>query len=684
MVAIRNAMKPSKLKSSHQVFSLVCATAFVCSRLLAADAPTNQNQLAEMPIEKLMEVEVTSVSKRSEKLVESPAAISVLTQDDIRRSGARSIPEALRLVPGLDVAQVDSQQWAISARGFNDVFANKLLVLQDGRSVYTPLFSGVFWDVQNTLMEDIDRIEVIRGPGASLWGANAVNGVINIMTKSAKETQGFLATGGGGTYEQGFGGVRYGGKIGDNAYFRVYGQYFNRGESASPNANEVEDAWQMGQGGFRLDWEASTQDLFTLQGDIYGGWLHQAFVTYDPASVTLSTLVPDLERANGGNVLGRWSHSFSDDSDLKVQLYYDRTYRSTTIFSEGLNTYDLDAQHHFAIGEKHRNDFTYGVGYRVNDDHLNSSPTLTFTPGHRATQLFSAFAQDEITLVENRLHLTLGAKVEHNYYTGFEFQPSGRLAWTPNEQQTVWAAISRAVRTPSPADEDVKLNQVAGPGTVVTIYGNRNFVSEELLAYELGYRIQPVKNVSLDLALFFNDYTHLGSQEFGFSPTLPPTAPPALGSQIPVNSQNLAHGYTYGFELAPKWQVTDWWRLQPSYSLLKMHISSDAGSTDTTSIPMTEGETPQQQFSLRSSMDFPHNVSFDCALRYVDRLPSLNVGSYVAVDVRLGWRPTKYLELALVGQSLGPTRHAEFAPTSIGTQRAEVRESVYAKATLRF
>ena len=677
-------MKSSELKKYGRALALATAVLSIAAGARADDGQTNQSQLAEMPIEKLMEVQVTSVSKRAEKLAESPAAISVLTQDDIRRSGASSIPEALRLVPGLDVARVDSQQWAISARGFNDVFADKLLVLQDGRSVYTPLFSGVFWDVQNTLMEDIDRIEVIRGPGASLWGANAVNGVINIMTKSAKETQGLLAEGGGGLFEQGFGGMRYGGKIGDDAYFRIYGQYFRRGESPSPNSTDVEDMWQMGQGGFRMDWEPSAQDVFTLQGDIYAGSLDQTFGTFNPTSPTLSTIMSGEGQVNGGNVLGRWTHDFSADSDLKIQLYYDRTHRNSIIFNESLNTYDLDAQHHFAIGDEHRNDFVWGVGYRANDDQLGSSTTVAFNPARQLTELYSAFAQDEITLVQHRLHLTVGAKFEHNSYTGFEAQPSGRLAWTPTEQQTFWAAISRAVRTPSLAEEGIKLNQVVAPGEAVTIYGNQDFVSEELLAYELGYRVQAGSRFSLDVAAYFNDYRHLRSQEFGPSPTQPPTAPPPLFAQFPVHVANELQGYAYGFELAPTWQVTDWWRLQPSYSLLKMHLTEDAGSTDMTSIRMIEGESPQQQFSMRSSMDFPHDVTFDCTLRCVDRLPALHVGSYVALDARLGWRPTKHLELAIVGENLGPMRHAEFAPTFISTPKTEVGPSIFGKVTLRY
>ena len=677
-------MKSNRLKAGIQTVAMTIAVAFAGVNADAADGVTNQSTLAEMPIEKLMEVEVTSVAKRAEKLSDSPAAISVLTQEDIHRSGAMSIPEALRLVPGLDVAQVDSQQWAISARGFNDVFANKLLVLNDGRSVYTPLFSGVFWDAQNTLMDDIDRIEVIRGPGATLWGANAVNGVINIMSKSAQDTQGWLVEGGGGTYEQGFGAARYGGKLGDDAYFRIYGQYFHRGDSASPNANDVEDSWQLGQGGFRMDWQPGAQNTVTFQGDIYGGLLDQVFNSFDPASPLLSQPLPGVEHISGGNVLGRWTHSFSDTSELKIQAYYDRTYRDAAIFKDSLNTYDLDLEHHFSIGDAHCNDFVWGLGYRLYSDHVGSTPTVTFTPERQNSQLFSGFIQDEITLVPDRLHLTLGTKLEHNDYTGFEVQPSGRIAWMPGGQQTIWAAVSRSVRTPSRAEEDIKLNQVVAPGAVVSIYGNQNFESEELIAYELGYRIQPTKRVSVDIATYFNDYENLRSQEFGPSPTQPLTPPPPIVAQFPLNLQNQIHGYAYGFEIAPNWQVTDWWSLRPSYSLSKIHLSQDATSTDTTTIHMIEGESPQQQFSIRSSMDFPRDITFNCTLRYVDRLRSMNIASYVAVDARIAWRPTKHWEFAIVGQNLGPTRHAEFNPTFIGSQQTEVRESVYAKATLRF
>jgi len=647
--------------------------------------PATSPDLTELPIETLLGIEVTSVARHSEKLSQSPAAISVITEDDIRRSGALSIPEALRLVPGMEAARLDSSQWAVSARGFNDVFANKLLVLQDGRSIYTPLFSGVFWDVQGTMLEDLDRIEVIRGPGATLWGANAVNGVINIMTRSAKETQGTLVTAGGGTEERGFGGVRYGGKFSDNAYFRVYGTYLNRDDSVLPNGASANDAWQLGRWGFRVDWDVSDQNLLTVQGDAYRGDVHQVFGTFDPGNPTnfFRTVHDDFD-VTGGNLLGRWSHTISANSDLQVQAYYDRTERDTVIFKEKRDTFDMDAQHRFLIGE--RNDIVWGAGYRVTSDKVRNSPTISLNPDHRTLNLFSAFVQDEIMLLPERLRLTLGSKFEDNDFTGFEVQPSGRLLWTPRERQTFWASISRAVRTPSRAEDDVILNQVVpagtlGPGSpafVTTIYGNRNFVSEELLAYEIGYRFQPHRTLSLDLALFYNDYDRLRSQEPGPSPTQPQVLP-----TFPLHLENNLYGETYGIEAAVTWEIARWWRLQPAYTFLDMQLHRRPGSGDTSS-EQDEGKSPRHQFMLRSSMDLPHNLSLDGTLRYVDSLPALHISSYVSLDVRLGWRPVKNLELALVGQNLLHEQHAEFNPSFIATQRAEIERGVYGKITWRF
>ena len=640
-----------------------------------ADSTTNQTDLASLPIEELMKIEVTTGARHPETLSSSPAAITVITQDDIRRSGVMTIPEALRLAPGMEVARLDASQWAISSRGFNDVFANKLLVLQDGRSIYTPLFSGVFWDVQGALLEDIERIEIIRGPGATLWGANAVNGVINIITKSAKETQGTLISAGAGSENRGLAEVRYGDKIGENVYFRVYGTYYNRDDSELVIGPEADDSWQIGRFGFRLDWDVvPNQDLITLQGDAYRGALNQVFETFDPTSApTLTRTVHDDITVDGGHLLGRWSHIFAPGSDLSLQMYYDRTERNTVIFKEKRDTFDLDFQHRFILME--RNEVVWGAGYRVTSDHVGNSPTISLDPNHRTIHLFSTFVQDEITLVPDRLRLMLGSKFEHNDFTGFEIQPGARILWTPHEQHTIWASVSRAVRTPSRAEDDVILNRAVqvAPGFFVptTIRGSRGFDSEKLLAYELGYRAQLDPRISVDVAAFYNDYDQLRSLE----------QDPAAPTQFQLS--NKLYGETCGIEAAATLKLTDWWRLKPAYTLLEMDLHKRSGSTDVTSV-QDEGKSPQQQFMLRSQMDLPHNISFDCTLRYVDSLPALAISSYLALDVRLGWKPTKNLEVAVGGQNLLQDHHAEFSPSFIQTQRAQIERGIYGKITVRF
>jgi len=641
------------------------------------------SDLADMSLEDLTKIEVTSVSKHKEKLTDAPAAIAVITQEDIRRSGVTTIAEALRLAPGLEVARVDAHDWAISSRGFNELYANKLLVVIDGRSVYTPLFSGVYWDVQDTILEDIDRIEVIRGPGATLWGANAVNGVINITTKSAKETQGGLLTGGYGTEEQGFGSARYGGKLGENGYYRVYGKYFNRDSSALPSGAQANDAWNMYRGGFRTDWEPAAQNLFTLQGDAYAGEVHQTEILFVPTSPYTNT-VPDKDKVAGANLIGRWTRTFSADSDLKLQTYYDWAERDSTFFKENGQTLDAELQFRHGLGQQQN--ITWGLGYRYTaSDISRSNFTLAFLPANRVTRIFNTFVQDEITIIEDRLRLTLGSKFERNDYTGFEIQPSGRLLWTPHERHSVWAAISRAVRTPSRAEEDARIvsgNAPPGPPFFVpafgTVDGNRSFESEVLLAYELGYRVQVKERLSLDLAAFYNDYDRLRSvepQPLDFS-NLPTYV------RLPNLFENKLKGETYGAELAANFQAADWWRLRGAYSYLQVQLHRKAGSLDTLS-QGAEGDT-HHQVLLRSLMDLPYRLQLDCTGRYVDHLSNQQIPSYVSLDVRLGWRPHRNLEVEIVGQNLLDHRHPEFNPSIIQFQKTEVERAVYGKITVIF
>lgn len=610
----------------------------------SADTLPPPNVLVKTPLEELMNMDVISVSKRPEKLSETASAIQVITGEDIHRSGASSLPEALRLAPNLQVARMDSRNWAISSRGFNNTVANKLLVMIDGRAVYTPLYAGVFWDAQSVLLEDIDRIEVVSGPGGTLWGANAVNGVINIVTKSAKDTQGGLVSAGGGTLLRDFGAVRYGDSIGSNLFFRVYGQHFDRNSTEFPNGNGGMNAWEMSQGGFRMDWEPSAMNTLTLQGDLYRGSSEQ--------------VTPGRVAIDGQNILGRWTHILSPESDLQVQAYFDRTWRRIpNSFTEDLKTYDLDFQHRFPLGE--RQSIVWGSGFRLMADEVRNGATLAFLPSHRDMEIFSGFIQDEITLIEDRLKFTIGTKLEHNDFSGFEVQPSARLAWTPDERQTIWAAVSRAVRSPSRIDSDL-----FAPATPPFVLAGGDFDSEKLLAYELGYRVRPVENLTLSLATFYNVYDSLRSLN---------GTPPAT-----LVIANDFEGETWGVELSGNWRATSWWRLRGGYTYLHKSLWPTSASANPS---VREGNDPEHQFLLQSILDLPAHFQFDVTARFVDTLPNPNVPSYFALDARLAWRFGENLEISVVGQNLWDNRHPEFgAPAT----RQEIPRGVYGKVTWRF
>ncbi len=660
----------------------LCTTGMTLGQSALESSAAPGRDLTELSLEELANLEVTSVSKKPEKLSQAAAAITVITQDDLRHSGVTSIAEALRLAPGLEVGQVDAHTWAISSRGFNDTFANKLLVLLDGRSVYTPLFSGVYWDVQDTLLEDIDRIEIIRGPGATLWGANAVNGVVNIITKSAKETQGGLVVAGGGTEELGFAGLRYGGKLSETAFYRVYTKYFTRDSSVQPNGDLADDRWQMGRSGFRVDWDASSRSTLTLQGDIYGGKLNQTYTFPTLAPPDFSEVVSKPVNLSGGNLLGRWRQEFSADADMTLQLYYDRTRRAAGYFREERDTYDVDWQQHLAVGE--RQDWVGGAGYRLSADDLRGSFVTSFDPSHRATQLLNLFAQDDIELIKERVHLILGSKFEHNDYTGFEIQPAARLLWSPDQRNRFWGSVARAVRTPSRAESDIRLNNEVQPGTPPTVYsvfGSEDFRSEDLLAFEAGYRVQAHDRLSLDLAAFYNIYNDLRTSEFqGIAPDPSLPGSPQVAR---LRLENKATAETYGTELTANWHVTESWRWRATYTFLQLQLHRKASSNDT-SAEDDEGTSPHHQFSLQSSLDLPWHLQFDVTTRYVDRLSDLGVNGYVSLDLRLGWKPSRNVELSIVGQNLLDDRHPEFTPTIIPTQRTEVPRGVYGKILWRF
>jgi len=634
----------------------------------------------DLAIEDLVRIRVSSIARREQDPYAAPGAFHVLSQEELHRTGVNSIPDALRFVPGLQVARLGAHDWAITSRGFNGLYANKLLVLMDGRSVYTPLFSGVFWDVQDTLMEDIDRIEVVRGPGGTLWGANALNGVISVVTKSARHTQGGLVTGGGGTEDRASGAARYGGQIGEDSWYRVYGGYLNRDDSALAYGEPANDSAQMLRGGFRMDWEPADVSRFTLQGDVYAGWLDQ--------TATLPILTPPYVSSmdtrmnlSGGNVLGRWVRTIADGNEVQVQTYFDHTSRESGFLAEDRNTLDIDSQHHVEIGD--RNDLIWGLGFRVTGDQLeNRDASIRMDPDAQTDLLFSAFAQDELTLVEDRLKLLFGSKFEHNDYTGFEIQPSARLAWTPWERHTLWTSVTRAVRTPSRAERGISLQTSVVPGdppTAVTLFGSDRFRSEALRAFELGYGAKLNDRISLDVATFYNDYDHLSSTEVGMPFQGPSTGTPYFVQ--PLVLDNLGTGHTYGAEASGTVKLTPRWRMRAGYTFLESHLELEPESTQ---LGPTILSDPRHQFYLHSSFDLPADLHFDAMVRYVDELKDGSIPGYVGLDLRLAWQPRPNLEFSVIGKDLLDNQHPEFNSNSYFVQPGEVERSVYAKFTLRF
>lgn len=693
------------------LFSLTITTAFILCPVVTyaedASPPSNSaapaapapdmSGLLNLSLQQLSDVEVTSVSKKAEKASQAPAAIYVITQEDIRRSGMQSVPELLRMVPGLQVAQSGSQNWAITSRGFDGQFANKLLVLIDGRTVYTPVFSGVFWDVQNLMLEDIERIEVIRGPGATLWGANAVNGVINIITKSAKDTQGTLVTAATGTQERVASGARYGGTQGDVSY-RTYAQYFNDNQehlvnnsiSGATTGQGAQDQWHNGEGGFRVDWGQSDKDQVTLQSDAYKG--EENAMRFLPVTSTVNpnlfNIVDDTENVSGTNILGRWKHELNTGSDITLQAYYDDVNREAEFagYSFHTQTFDVDFQHNLTLNSW--NDITWGLGYRRIDSGSDTGFYVSFEPENYYENLYSGFLQDKFTLVQDKLFLTVGSKVEHNDFSGLEYEPSVRLAWTPTANQTVWTAVSRAVRTPVQGDQNVNLVQASLPGTPTTILtelGQKAAESNVETAYEVGYRIQPKDNLSIDLTGFVNEYKDLDSTSPG--PGFIVNSP-TMGTYYDLTSLNTSESYgeAHGAEAAVTWEATKYLKLSGGYTLFyeELHVIGTGTTT-------ANGTAPKQQFNVRSYVDLPYNLQWDTMLYYVDALPGANDGfgdtitipAYTRLDMRVGYSPIKGLDLSLIGQNLLQSEHQEFSPFLYQTPE-EIGRSALAKATLRF
>ena len=647
-----------------------------------ADEGQLDNAIEGMDLESLLNMEVTSVSKKAQKLSDSPAAIFVITADDVRRSGATSVPEALRMVPGLDVARIDANKWAVTARGFNGRFANKLLVLVDGRTVYSPVFSGVYWETQDVLLEDLERIEVIRGPGATLWGANAVNGVINIITRHAADTTGTSLSVTAGNEERGTVSLRVGNNFAENSYGRAYLKTSKKDDAERANGDSAGDKWDMSSGGFRVDIQPSFNNNFTFQGDFYRAHIDQEVVFPSVASPYFALLNDSVE-SEGWNLMGHWQHVQSQDSEYNLKVYFDHNDRNESIADQSSKTFDVDFQHLLSLSQ--RNTLIWGLGYRYTESTISNPFSGDLDKPVRDDELLSLFAQDEIELVEEKLWLTLGAKVEKNDYTDIEIQPSARLMWAVSEKQRLWMSVSRAVRTASRAEHEFTgLITVVPPAppfipfpTAVTFAVDDSYDSEELLAWEGGYRLSVSNTLSLDFAIFFNDYDELRNTEAGM--------PFFNGTYVvqPMNFANSLSGDIMGVELAATWQARENWRWALAYSFTETDLD-----TRTSQDKVQHGESPRHQLSLRSQWDITESLDFDVWLRFVDDAFAVDgantelrqMDAYVAGNARLAWRPSRSLELALVGQNLFDSRHPEYIQESF-TFPTEIERGVYFKVT---
>ena len=642
--------------------------------LLPSETP---GDLTELSLADLANLKVTSVSKAPQERSRTAAAIFVITQEDIRRSGATTIPEALRLAPGVDVARIDSNQWAVGVRGFGDQFSKSVLVLIDGRNVYTPLFAGVDWEIQDLVLEDVDRMEVIRGPGGTIWGTDAVNGVINIITKAAKDTKGLLVSGIGGTLDQLVGQARYGGGNGGNFDYRVYGKGFSRGPAFHPDGNNYDD-WRAGRVGFRGDWALKGGATFTLQGDAYKGTYGENLSVGSfspPGAIILSENI----RESGGNLLAAWRRPFKNSGSLLIQAYYSRNDITAPHFKESRDSFDLDAIHHIALPG--RQELAWGLGVRSTPDRFSQTiPTLDFEPNRQVIGVYSAFIQDGIEMTSEKLWLTLGVKLEHNTYTGLEVMPSARLLWRASPRHTLWAAVTRAVRSPSRIEEDFKLTLFLQPSPLayLELDGNKNFKPERLIGYEAGYRALLGSSLYLDVAGFHNDYDDL--QSFGStsaSLTVDATpAPPHLTFHLPY--VNEIGGNTDGFEVALDWKPVRRWNVKGAYSYLSFDLAQDPGTSDVVqTLAEDEGSSPKHEAILRSQIDLPGRLEFDQVIRHVGGLSAQKVSSYTTADLRLAWRFAQGLEFSVVGQNLLQPHHAEFGHDP--GPNVEMPRSVYAR-----
>lgn len=644
------------------------------------EADPTVRELASLDLDQLARVRVVSAGRKPEALADATAAIAVLTHEDIRRHGAATLPELLRSVPGLDVARVGGRDWAISARGFTSQSSNKLLVVVDGRTVYSPIFAGTYWDVLSVPIDEIERIEVIRGPGGTLWGANAMNGVINIITRPASESAGGRAAVAAGTWDHAFGSARYGGGMGENVAYRAYVAGRQRDEALLLDGSRAEDDWLFGQTGFRVDGMPSEQNHWTLQGDLYRGRGGNRLLLPTPATPPYGEFVIDDMDVSGGNLLARWTSSFGPESQLNAQVYYDRARReqSPLFGSIAENTIDLEVQQRFPLLGAH--DIVVGVGYRILGTDATGGQGYSFDPAERTTHLFTGFVQDEIELIQNRFAVTLGTKVEHNSYTGFELHPNARLRWTPSPRHSLWAAVSRAVRTPSRIDADaVATSPAMEPRFEARLLGSEGFVAERLVAYELGYRLEAAERLSFDLSLFHNDYDRLRTLSVG---TIEFVAPRAI---VPFVIDNQSTGRTRGVELAATWRAAPAVRVRGSYAYLDATAELTAGAPAGTLLEAAPENNPEHQVDLWASFDVSRSVELDVSGRYVSARTGAQIPEYASADVRLGWSVNHRIGVSLVGQGLFQHHHREFPGGSAFVPDARaIPRRAYAKVVWQF
>ncbi len=679
------------MKQKNNSFLFAAFSAMILSTpAILSPALCLGEDLGLLSLSELLDVEVISGAKVPEKATATPAAIFVITQEDLRRNSVQSIPEALRMVPGMHVYQIDANKWAVSARGSASRFSNKMLVMIDGRTVYSPLFSGVFWDVQDVMIEDIDRIEVIRGPGGTLWGANAVNGVVNIISKESADTQGALVALQAESSKSGEIATRYGGWLNDRTSYRLYGKYFDRGNFETAAGNDAADEYHQARAGFRMDMNITASNKLTFQGDLYGGESGETieYITPFPPFQNFETTAAPV---SGGNILARWTRTFSKTSEITLQAYYDQTNRDEFFVDETIDTADIDFQHRLNMSGGL--EILWGLGYRYTQSDMGGKPIVpglysySTNPQIRADNLFNGFLQGRVPIAGEKGELTLGTKLEHNDYTGFEWQPSARFMWNMNEDHSLWAAVSRTVRTPSRSEHDATMKaggvflapEQGGFLSFVTITGNDEIESETVYSYEAGYRGRPAEDLFFDLSIYYNKYKDLVAGDLMSVPKLQPEG----YVRLPFVLNNAMDGETYGAEISCGWSVTDWWRLTGGFTWFQLNVL-DEGNSEEARNGFGEDENADHLVSLVSYMDLPSNFEINTSLYFVDALDGLDIDSRTRFDLNIGWHPTDTLTIVAGGRNLFQDGQQEFTTTMDGILASDIARTFYTKITMTF